>query len=31
VLDQVSKLKQAYDLFLESVDAPDLVAKLDSW
>jgi hypothetical protein len=31
VLDQVSKLKQACDPFLESVDAPDPVAKLDSW
>jgi hypothetical protein len=31
VLDQVRKLERARDLFLESVDAPDLVAKLDSW
>jgi hypothetical protein len=31
VLDQVSKLERARDLFLESVDAPDPVARLDSW
>jgi hypothetical protein len=31
VLDQVEMLDKACKLFLESVDAPDPVAKLDSW